>query len=92
MLMYPIFLVDEPDSAVDISALPGQKRWGINKLKGFLEPLVQKGLKSVLLFGVPLHKPKVNSVLLMLQSRESSINLRFPYYTPGCQRQSGRRP
>jgi porphobilinogen synthase len=41
-----------------IHSLPGQKRWGINKLAGFLRPLVAKGLKSVILFGVPLHMTK----------------------------------
>lgn len=41
-----------------IHSLPGQKRWGINKLHGFLAPLVAKGLKSVILFGVPLHMTK----------------------------------
>jgi porphobilinogen synthase len=30
----------------------------MNKLQGFLEPLVAKGLKSVILFGVPLHMQK----------------------------------
>jgi porphobilinogen synthase len=53
MLMYPIFLTDEPDAEVTVHSLPGQKRWGINKLKGFLAPLVAKGLASVILFGVP---------------------------------------
>ena len=43
---------------VEIKSLPGQKRWGLNTLKGFLEPLVKKGLKSVILFGVPLHMEK----------------------------------
>lgn len=59
MLMYPIFLTDDPDAEVEIASLPGQKRWGINKLKGFLEPLVKKGLSSVILFGVPLKCKKV---------------------------------
>ena len=58
--MYPIFLVDEPDCETEIKSLPGQKRWGMNKVKGFLEPLVKKGLASVILFGVPLHSTKVN--------------------------------
>ncbi|GAA5931452.1 hypothetical protein JCM3775_006857, partial [Rhodotorula graminis] len=58
MLMYPIFITDEPDAVVDIKSLPGQKRWGINKLEAFLAPLVQKGLRSVILFGVPLHMHK----------------------------------
>lgn len=59
MLMYPIFITDDPDAQVDIPSLPGQSRWGINKLEGFLAPLVKKGLKSVILFGVPLTCPKV---------------------------------
>lgn len=77
MLMYPIFITDEPDAEVlspcprtakrklippptqvTIHSLPGQKRWGINKLSAFLAPLVAKGLKSVILFGVPLHMTK----------------------------------
>ncbi|GAA5960466.1 hypothetical protein JCM3765_003643 [Sporobolomyces pararoseus] len=58
MLMYPIFITDEPDAEVEIKSLPGQKRWGINKLSSFLSPLVKKGLKSVILFGVPLHMTK----------------------------------
>ncbi|PKK76075.1 tetrapyrrole biosynthesis, porphobilinogen synthase [Rhizophagus irregularis] len=52
-LMYPIFITDKPDSESEISSLPGQKRLGINKIEGFLKPLVEKGLSSVLLFGVP---------------------------------------
>ncbi|GAA6018028.1 hypothetical protein JCM10207_002746 [Rhodosporidiobolus poonsookiae] len=58
MLMYPIFITDEPDAVVEITSLPGQKRWGINKLKDFLAPLVAKGLRSVILFGVPVVRPK----------------------------------
>ncbi|KAK7472718.1 Aminolevulinate dehydratase [Stygiomarasmius scandens] len=54
MLMYPIFITDDPDASVPITSLPGQARWGVNKLEGFLGPLVKKGLQSVILFGVPL--------------------------------------
>ncbi|KAF5370791.1 hypothetical protein D9758_001952 [Tetrapyrgos nigripes] len=55
MLMYPIFITDDPDAKVTISSLPGQCRWGINRLEEFLGPLVKKGLQSVILFGVPLN-------------------------------------
>jgi len=54
MLMYPIFISDEPDADEVIATLPGQRRWGVDKLEGFLGPLVKKGLQSVILFGVPL--------------------------------------
>ncbi|KAJ8681434.1 hypothetical protein QAD02_017221 [Eretmocerus hayati] len=51
-LMYPIFILDEPNAVTEIQSMPGINRYGINKLKNLIEPLVQKGLKSVLLFGV----------------------------------------
>ena len=59
MFMYPIFITDDPDASVVIPTLPGQRRWGVNQLEGFLGPLVQKGLSSVILFGVPLKCEKV---------------------------------
>jgi len=54
MFMYPIFITDDPNASVDIPTLPGQRRWGVNKLEEFIGPLVKKGLESVILFGVPL--------------------------------------
>lgn len=59
MFMYPIFITDDADAEVPLESMPGQKRWGVNKLEGFLGPLVKKGLSSVILFGVPLNTPKV---------------------------------
>jgi porphobilinogen synthase len=32
--MYPIFISDDPDHESEISSLPGQKRWGVEKLEG----------------------------------------------------------
>jgi porphobilinogen synthase len=60
MFMYPIFITDDPDASVKIATLPNQRRWGVNKLEGFIGPLVQKGLESVILFGVPLTCVKVD--------------------------------
>src|SRR5438094_8393498 len=54
MLIYPLFISDIEDDETLIPSLPGQYRRGINKLVPFLEPLIRKGLKSVMLFGVPL--------------------------------------
>lgn len=53
MFMYPLFITDIEDAAMDLPSMPGQKRWGVNKLEGFIRPLVEKGLKSVILFGIP---------------------------------------
>jgi porphobilinogen synthase len=60
MFMYPIFITDDPEASVDIPSLPGQRRWGLNRLQSFLSPLVAKGLESVILFGVPFNCNKVN--------------------------------
>lgn len=38
--------------------MPNQYRWGINRLEEFLGPLVERGLASVILFGVPVLKEK----------------------------------
>ena len=59
MLMYPLFISDDPDAAALIATLPGQRRWAVNKLAGFVGPLVKKGLRSVILFGVPMKCEKV---------------------------------
>ncbi|KAG8168383.1 hypothetical protein KVR01_001132 [Diaporthe batatas] len=55
MLIYPLFVSDQDDEEVLIPSLPNQYRRGINRLIPFLEPLVHKGLRAVMLFGVPLN-------------------------------------
>ncbi|CAB4020988.1 delta-aminolevulinic acid dehydratase, partial [Paramuricea clavata] len=52
-LIYPIFITDEENSLEPIKSLPGQYRIGTERLAEFLQPLINKGLRSVLLFGVP---------------------------------------
>lgn len=59
MFMYPIFITDDAQASVEIPTLPGQRRWGVDRLEEFLSPLVAKGLESVILFGVPLNCAKV---------------------------------
>ncbi|KAI1105323.1 tetrapyrrole biosynthesis, porphobilinogen synthase [Jackrogersella minutella] len=62
MLIYPLFISDIENDETLIPSLPGQHRRGINKLVPFLEPLVRKGLRSVILFGVPM-KPGTKDAL-----------------------------
>jgi hypothetical protein len=75
MLMYPIFITDDPNASFEISSLPGQRRWGVNKIEEFLGPLVKKGLRSVILFGVPLNCPKVRSH----QSFSKPLDSNYPF-------------
>lgn len=54
MFIYPLFITDDPDTEEIIPSLPNQKRWGVNKLIPYVKTLVEKGLRAVILFGVPL--------------------------------------
>jgi len=49
--MYPIFVTNN-ETKEPIPSMPGQFRWGVKQLDELIAPLVDKGLKSVLLFGV----------------------------------------
>ncbi|KAJ3129018.1 hypothetical protein HK098_002869 [Nowakowskiella sp. JEL0407] len=52
-LIYPIFVTDvEGDVIEPISTLPGISRYSVGALKEEFKPLVKKGLKTVLIFGV----------------------------------------
>ncbi|MCJ1388210.1 Aminolevulinate dehydratase [Xylographa bjoerkii] len=62
MLIYPLFISDNDEEETAIPSLPDQHRRGINKLVPHLEPLIRKGLRSVILFGVPL-KPNTKDAL-----------------------------
>ncbi|KAK9457931.1 hypothetical protein V1511DRAFT_454947 [Dipodascopsis uninucleata] len=52
--IYPLFITDNPDEETVIESLPKQKRWGVNAVIPYVKTLVEKGLKAVILFGVPL--------------------------------------
>ncbi|CCF58964.1 hypothetical protein KAFR_0F03680 [Kazachstania africana CBS 2517] len=54
MLIFPLFISDNPNDETPIDSLPNIKRFGANKIVQYLRPLIEKGLRSVILFGVPL--------------------------------------
>jgi len=51
-IMYPVFIEDDPDAKSEVKSLPGVFRYGRNQIVNILKPLVEKGLSSILLFGV----------------------------------------
>ncbi|OQV22488.1 Delta-aminolevulinic acid dehydratase [Hypsibius exemplaris] len=51
-IMYPIFVTDNADDVEEIGSMKGIFRMGVNRVVALLRPLVQKGLKSILIFGV----------------------------------------
>lgn len=54
MFIFPLFILDDENEELDIASLPNIKRRGLNKLVPYVDSLVKKGLRAVILFGVPL--------------------------------------
>uniref|UniRef100_A0A1B6LQK7 porphobilinogen synthase n=1 Tax=Graphocephala atropunctata TaxID=36148 RepID=A0A1B6LQK7_9HEMI len=57
-IMYPVFVVDVDDAKLEVDSMPGVYKYGKNIVVSELKPLVNNGLKSVLLFGVITQIPK----------------------------------
>ncbi|KAJ1519877.1 hypothetical protein ONE63_004118 [Megalurothrips usitatus] len=76
-LMYPVFIVDDPNAVQPIASMPGVSRYGVNRLREALEPVVKKGLKSVLLFGVTESLPK-DAVGTSADSKNNPVILALP--------------
>lgn len=62
MFIFPLFVSDVEDEETEIPSLPRIKRHGINKLAAYVRPLVEKGLRAVILFGVILKDGVKDSV------------------------------
>uniref|UniRef100_G1PS48 Delta-aminolevulinic acid dehydratase n=2 Tax=Myotis lucifugus TaxID=59463 RepID=G1PS48_MYOLU len=57
-IAHPHSCRDVPDDVQPIASLPGVARYGVNRLEEMLRPLVEEGLRCVLVFGVPSRVPK----------------------------------
>ena len=66
-LMYPLFVAEDAalasgsGGAEEISSMPGQFRWSLDRVPEKLEQLAEAGVKSVMLFGIPASKDEVGS-------------------------------
>lgn len=60
--VYPIFVLDEDDHKIPIKSMPNQYQWSVNRLTELLDPLVEKGLVSVILFGVITNDERKNEL------------------------------
>jgi len=69
-LIYPIFVTEKTNSKDPILAMPEQYQLSVDLVESYLAPLIAKGLKSVLLFGVITNSPKdsVGSISSSLDS------------------------
>lgn len=60
-LIYPLFVTAKRDAKDEISAMPGQYHWGVDRLPELLDRLAALGVKSLLFFGLPDHKDEIGS-------------------------------
>lgn len=60
-LIYPLFVKEGNNLIEDIPSLEGQKRCSPDQISRLLEPVVNAGIGSVLLFGLPKEKDELGS-------------------------------
>jgi len=52
-LIYPVFVTDGQQIKQDITAMPNQYRWSVDRLPELMADITHLGIPAVLLFGVP---------------------------------------
>ena len=57
----PVFVTEGTDIKNPVESMPGVYQWSIDKLEGFLEPVIKYGIPAVMVFGIPEHKDEVGS-------------------------------
>ncbi|MEY8524523.1 porphobilinogen synthase [Lachnospiraceae bacterium 38-10] len=60
-LVYPVFVVEGEGKKEEITSMPGQYRYSIDRLPEMMEELRQAGVSAVLFFGIPDHKDEAGS-------------------------------
>ena len=60
-LIYPMFVQEGEHIREEIPSMPGQYRWSLDCVDELLQQVVDSGVKSVLLFGIPAQKDEIGS-------------------------------
>ena len=60
-LIYPMFFEEGENILEEIESMPGQYRMSIDRCDGVIKELLDAGVHSVILFGIPKHKDDVAS-------------------------------
>jgi porphobilinogen synthase len=60
-LIYPMFVMDGENTIEEISAMPGQYRYTVDRAGEEFQRLVDAGVSNVMLFGIPAHKDETGS-------------------------------
>ena len=81
-LIYPIFIVEGENIKEEISSMPGQFRYSIDRLSEICEEVIACGLSSLLLFGIPDTKDEIGSGAYddegIVQKALREIKLKYP--------------
>ena len=80
----PLFIQEGITTTVNISALPGQKRWPINQVATEVQRLQSLGLSAVLLFGLPSTKNACGTSAMGAQSVVAQAITRIKKDAPDC--------
>ena len=60
-LIYPIFVVEGENCVVPVPSMPGICQYSPDRLREEMDRVVAAGVRSVLLFGIPVHKDETGS-------------------------------
>ncbi|THE15283.1 porphobilinogen synthase [Bacillus timonensis] len=60
-LIYPLFVVEGENKKIEVSSMPGVYNISLDLLEQELDEIVELGIKSVILFGVPNDKDEVGT-------------------------------
>ncbi len=73
-LIYPMFIIEGENIKEEISSMPGQYRYSIDRMGEKLEELSDAGVSSVMFFGIPEHKDEIGS---MAYARDGIVQKAF---------------
>jgi porphobilinogen synthase len=60
-LVYPVFVIEGDNIKNPVDSMPGIFQYSIDRLEEELERIVEAGVSSVLIFGIPAHKDETGS-------------------------------
>lgn len=60
-LIYPIFVIEGKNICRPVESMPGICQYSVDRLSEELDRVIEAGILSVLLFGIPKHKDEIGS-------------------------------
>lgn len=86
-LIYPMFFEEGENIFEEIESMPGQYRMSIDRCDSVIKELLDAGVKSVILFGIPKNKDEVGSEAYhdhgIVQEAIRYIKENYPIYVIG---------